>query len=171
MQFHDFPVESFDGALICDLGCGRSDIERDLASLGIKATVLGFDIHKWALQEQFLQDAPSIGPKTKRIHASLDNLPLPDGVADFTIATYSYPMMAETVQEIDDFYAEAMRITAIGNGILSIYPIYASIIRGVAEDKEARSNAAHAGARAIRQSPNWLNVCSDYEALTARRLA
>lgn len=164
LEFHGLSPEALEGALIYDLGCGQSDLERDLALRGVKSSVLGFDIHPVALRQ------PTLGSRTTRIAAPVAEIPVPDGSGDFVFATYSHPMMAETVEEIETFYNEATRITSPG-GILGIYPIYNSIIRGNPESRKQRAAATQEGAREIIQSSAWLDIGVNREAVTVRRIA
>jgi len=117
LDYHQIPLEAFEGAVVYDLGCGTSNLGAELALRGIHATVTGFDIHPEALSADSSREGSTI-----RRYARLDDLPVDDESADIAMATYSLPFWAKNSKEISGFFREGSRVPRVG-GIFSVFPM------------------------------------------------
>ncbi len=153
LSYHQLEPQQLAGKTVLDLGCGHSDLQRDLDDYGISARVLGIDGSVEQLQHP---------TRTQKVLADIgDQLPVADRSVDIVLTTYALPMWAQTTEQISTFFGESKRVLK-PKGILSIYPhlVAKPFGRNKIPEKEIgrMRRAAITEERKIKFSLNWSAV-------------
>ncbi len=161
LEYHELPVDVFEGRVAMDLGCGQSDLGSDLALRGIHAVVLGIDMNRNTLKANRQSESNTIP-----IQGNLASLPVVDESVGVIIATKSLPMWAKDASDIDNFFSETKRVLELG-GFLSIFPIENDIWSGSVFKRAAKKRAVEDGIRGIVESTDWTTLTLTPFTLTA----
>lgn len=118
--FHLLEPEDFEGKLVLDVACGKSQLQHDLRMQGIGATILGLDIREDALRENLAMSEHPIQP----VLASGVKLPIAEKSVDIALSTYGPPLWLGNPDEVRMFLSEMKRVVKPG-GFFSIVPMSA----------------------------------------------
>lgn len=114
-MFHLLKPEDFDGKLVLDVACGRSQLQHDLRTQGIGATVLGLDKRENVLHENLAMSGNPMQP----ILASGVKLPIAEKSVDIALSTYGPPLWLGKPDEVRMFLSEMKRVVKPGGFFLS----------------------------------------------------
>lgn len=115
--------------LILDIGGGKSNLQRQLGSLGITSTVINLDLESAYTYEITRADGENMkwidAKRQPSVIARAEQMPFADESFDVILASYSVPFYTDSADDYEAIINEALRVLKVG-GTASLAPMVAS---------------------------------------------